>query len=70
MWQGLVLYNGAGPVENILKMRQNSNLPNKTTAYLLQFLNKSYVEVVCMMNTYRTVNRKFRQPSRKVLAEI
>jgi hypothetical protein len=25
------------PVENILKMRQNSNLRRKTTAYLLQF---------------------------------
>jgi hypothetical protein len=57
-------------MKNILKMRQNSNLRHKTTAYLLHFKNIFYVYVPRRINTYQAIVYNFRLLSGKAVAEI
>jgi hypothetical protein len=50
---------GTYPVRKIVKMRPNSNLRHKTTAYLQHFKNKCYVELVCLVSTNQNSISKF-----------
>jgi hypothetical protein len=48
-------FTDSHPVENFLKMRQILNLRRKTTAYLLDFLNKCYMQLVRGVNIYQNI---------------